>query len=554
MLVGVRRRRRPRRHLQLAEDVLQVTSDGVLADDQRGRDLAVALATATRRSTSRSRSVRTARPAARPRPASSTRRRSVRAPNRSNVARAAPSSRRAVSSSPRARQHARWRRGSGPPRTASRRGARCRGPARSTSRAGDGCPSASRIVPRRVSGDRVEQRGADRGGDALELAGRGVGRDPILRRHHDLHRRGEHRRPTQRLASLVEHPADGRRGEGRRGPRPDAAERDPAPARTHRRARPDTPARLRRDGRGGGGAHPTGTAPSRALDAPAARGAPRAVGLDHRLGPRAVRLQHLRSMDEALAPVRHQPGLRGAPLAQRLGPLRGPAEIERLHALGNDRAVDDPGRDGRHLTSRDGDHRLVEEAHAGGDLAERHGDLTLAQDAQRDQIGVGEPVTDRHALVGEAPRFVDVATAERMQEVGDAEVPTRGAVDGRRHRGAGRPVPAIRWRGRCRHGASTRYPATPRTGRPCRRRRRPRAGGTPPPTPARSRRPDRAGGRTRPRAPGRRPADLRLRGAGRTPHPTPGGRRPRVPGRPVRSPPSLVASGGDVGGRQGGVT
>ena len=41
MLEGVRRRSRSRRDTELAEDVLQMAGHGVLADDQRGRDLAV---------------------------------------------------------------------------------------------------------------------------------------------------------------------------------------------------------------------------------------------------------------------------------------------------------------------------------------------------------------------------------------------------------------------------------------------------------------------------------------------------------------------------------
>jgi hypothetical protein len=51
-----------------------------------------------------------------------------------------------------------------------------------------------------------------------------------------------------------------------------------------------------------------------------------------RVLPRAVHLENLGAANQALTAVRHQVGLRLAPVAQRCRPLLGPAEIEDLEA------------------------------------------------------------------------------------------------------------------------------------------------------------------------------------------------------------------------------
>ena len=65
------------------------------------------------------------------------------------------------------------------------------------------------------------------------------------------------------------------------------------------------------------------------------------LGARDRVGPVTGCLLELRSVDQALAAVGHQVGLRVAPRTERIGPLGRPLEIEQLHAFEDDRAVDD---------------------------------------------------------------------------------------------------------------------------------------------------------------------------------------------------------------------
>ncbi len=81
----------------------------------------------------------------------------------------------------------------------------------------------------------------------------------------------------------------------------------------------------------------------------------------HRVTPRALDLQDLGSMHEALPAIRHQIGLRLAPPRERGGPLLGATQIHHLVAGLEHGAVDDAGDRRGHLTSHDRRHRLVEQ-------------------------------------------------------------------------------------------------------------------------------------------------------------------------------------------------
>ena len=91
---------------------------------------------------------------------------------------------------------------------------------------------------------------------------------------------------------------------------------------------------------------------------------PGQLRLGKRVAPLAVELHDPRAMREAAARERDQLRLSVAPAGQRVGPLLGAPQLERLLAARDHAAVDDAGDDRRDLVGGDADHRLVQEPEA----------------------------------------------------------------------------------------------------------------------------------------------------------------------------------------------
>ena len=140
---------------------------------------------------------------------------------------------------------------------------------------------------------------------------------------------------------------------------------------------------------------------------------------------------------------------------ERLGPLGRPPQVEHVHARLDDGAVDDPRRDRRHLARRDGDHDLVEQAHAAlavspsaSDAWPRPSMPSASRSSSSNRSGDGDD------LVGELARRVVGVAADRASRGTRA---CRGSHARRSRppprRGAGRRERTIRSPGPCRRGA-----------------------------------------------------------------------------------------------------
>ena len=95
-----------------------------------------------------------------------------------------------------------------------------------------------------------------------------------------------------------------------------------------------------------------------------------------------------------------------------VGPRSAPGDVEELGARVDDRAVRIAGRDRRQLAGFDRDHRLVEQRHAVGDLAEVDQHATLADAREGDELAVREARTDLAGLDELAVRAGNVAGLE----------------------------------------------------------------------------------------------------------------------------------------------
>ena len=299
---------------------------------------------ATSRSTSHSRSV-SANRRARPGRARPARARSGRAPSRSNVARAASSSRSAASLvaerpaaqrdlDPGARRVVGHLERRATPRTARR----------SAASAAGGVAVGEQDRAGRVVGDGPQQRGVDGVGDLGELVARRPGGVDVAGGEQHLDGGREHGRTGEPAAALLEHAPD----------RPRRPRRRPLGQPEQREAGRRLPALLAGRPVGALGvvelaAQPVQLAllvegePERRV-AGSDEPSPRPLRLGHRLGPRAVAPAGPATGAPGTAPGT-APGRAGPRTSvQRLGPLRGPSQVEHVHAGLDHRAVDDPGR------------------------------------------------------------------------------------------------------------------------------------------------------------------------------------------------------------------
>ena len=115
-------------------------------------------------------------------------------------------------------------------------------------------------------------------------------------------------------------------------------------------------------------------------------------------------------------------------VAERLGPLRRPPEIEELHALEEHRVVHDARDDRPDLVRRHRDHDGVELGEATGDISHRDHGLPMTERGERPQVGIAETVPEIGGAGGEISRRCRVTGFERTQEAGDEHVSARRAL------------------------------------------------------------------------------------------------------------------------------
>ena len=253
-------------------------------------------------------------------------------------------------------------------------------------------------------------RGAD------ELVGGGPRPGEVAGGEQDLHRGRAHRALGRRYTALPQHAAHGSGGHR------DLSLGQPDQRHPGRGSRPcSRAARYARSALGRLAAQPVqlaqlveGEAQSR-MDG-VGEDQTRPLRLGDRLVPRAVRLQDLRPVHEALAAVGHEVRLARAPAVQRLGPFGSASQVEGIQAGFDHGAVDDAGGDGGDLPRGDAEHDLVEQPQAAAGVTAGDRRLPLAEQPERQQVGIAEPPSLAEDLARERLCLRDVAGDERFQE------------------------------------------------------------------------------------------------------------------------------------------
>jgi hypothetical protein len=99
-------------------------------------------------------------------------------------------------------------------------------------------------------------------------------------------------------------------------------------------------------------------------------------------------------MDETVAAVREEAGLRIAPATERLRPFPRATDVEDRLTHGDDLAVGDPRERRGDLICRDGDHDLVEQRDPLRDASLEDERVSLPESRERRRVDVAEPLRD----------------------------------------------------------------------------------------------------------------------------------------------------------------
>ena len=155
----------------------------------------------------------------------------------------------------------------------------------------------------------------------------------------------------------------------------------------------------------------------------------RLLGISQCLGPVALELQDFCSIDQALAAVAYEVGLRLAPLSKRCRPFARPAPIEYLVARLEHAAVDVAGDHRRHFVGKDGDHCLVQKRHAVRDAALPDQRMAPPVPGETGQITIScKPSCNLEGLREGRISAREVACADAADCIGDEQIAANDTV------------------------------------------------------------------------------------------------------------------------------
>ena len=223
-------------------------------------------------------------------------------------------------------------------------------------------PSARRTAPVGVRGRSREKRRADGARDLRQFRGGRARVLEIARGQQDLDSRGKRSGAGCANARVEQSTRGSTRPRRRSAPAPDEAATGRAVAFVRARSPACTRLQPSRTRPAGDGSRRRGRTPRQ----PPA-GTPAAHTLLRILCgiiPLAPQLHDFGAIEQALAAVAHQAGLRGTPCCERRGPLVRAAQIEGLLTRLEDAAVDIAGQDWRDVACDHRGHRFVEQRNA----------------------------------------------------------------------------------------------------------------------------------------------------------------------------------------------
>ena len=144
--------------------------------------------------------------------------------------------------------------------------------------------------------------------------------------------------------------------------------------------------------------------------------------------PIAVQLEKISAMELAVAAIRDEAGLGGAPIGECDGPFLRASKVEKFAAGSEDTAIDRACNDGRDFSGYDGDHGFIEERNAARNFAGANERATMSLQRECDEVFVAEFVTDFDGAEKNVRGFYGVAFAEGEDGGGQEQVATFDAI------------------------------------------------------------------------------------------------------------------------------
>ena len=147
------------------------------------------------------------------------------------------------------------------------------------------------------------------------------------------------------------------------------------------------------------------------------------------LVPLAPQLQDFGAVEQTLAAIAHEIGLRRAPLRKRGRPFRRAPQIERLPAAFQHAAVDIAGHEWGHLTRDDRRHRFIEERDSFGNASEADERAATPVAGHRRQIAIDKAAGDLRRLAEGGVSRGEVTLHDACDADGDQQIASDGAVE-----------------------------------------------------------------------------------------------------------------------------
>ena len=114
--------------------------------------------------------------------------------------------------------------------------------------------------------------------------------------------------------------------------------------------------------------------------------------------PGAAHLLDLGTINQALAAIAHEIGLRRTPLTEARGPLVRAAHVEDFVTRREDAAIDVPRENGRHIAGDDCRHRLIEQGDTFGNAGHAYQRPPLSVTGERGEVAIGKTSRDPSGL------------------------------------------------------------------------------------------------------------------------------------------------------------
>ena len=145
--------------------------------------------------------------------------------------------------------------------------------------------------------------------------------------------------------------------------------------------------------------------------------------------PGAAHLPDLGTINQALAAIAHEIGLRRTPLTEARGPLVRAAHVEDFVTRREDAAIDVPRENRRHIAGDHRRHRFIEQGDTFGDAGHAYQRPPASVTGERGEVAIGKTTGDLGGLAEHVVRPRRIGLAGALDRVWNQEIASHHAVE-----------------------------------------------------------------------------------------------------------------------------